>query len=419
MRLRDVVQFSWRAICRRFWLLLCGIFLCICVVLVTTFSFPPLYQAVALLMVNDTGAGGSAAHNNRALMQSYALLVTSDDVLQATVRKVPGTTIDGLRQAVSAEAVVDTQLLIIRAQAGQPRAAASIANEVARTFIQVQKDKDAARLQSQLDQIAQDLQTAKRRVDLARTQLADLQAAHASNEEFSRQRNVLETSEASYTALLTIYRQVQQQKIEASNLLSISQVAIPPHYPMNRQVVRNILIAVPASALLLIVLLVVFDRFSDSFRNAPMFRRRKMPEIVGTPEAADEIPRTASAPVNAPVRSLTAMPELLPQTPPHLVRVISADMLEHTDRSGHYANFTSSLESLETSFLPAITADGQKVDSGQKTIPPSPRLAVTPLKGIGLPGWSSAQPGGRAEHARLGSYLRKDELLSRAQPVAK
>jgi len=104
-----------------------------------------VYQASALVIVNGPNGSTATEHTdifaNQALALSYALLVTRDDVLKAVAQKFPGESVSHLRKVVSDSPLANTQIIEIRAQSNTPHMAATLANEVASTFIQLQMTK--------------------------------------------------------------------------------------------------------------------------------------------------------------------------------------------------------------------------------------------------------------------------------------
>jgi capsular polysaccharide biosynthesis protein/MinD-like ATPase involved in chromosome partitioning or flagellar assembly len=279
MQLRDAIRHNLAVLKRRFWFLLISVSLCTGIVLVVSLSQPPTYQAAALVMVNGTG---NDVYSNQALALSYSLLVTSDDVLQAAAPHLPGVRVERLRQAVSDSTLAGTQIIEIRAQGNSPQQAALIANVVTSTFIQLQTDKELARLQMQEDLLAQKIAQAKNALDASQAQLANLQKAHASTEKLNQQRTLIDSQQGSYNALLESERQLQQRKMQNATLLTVAQRAAAPAQPLGPHVAMNTLVAALLSLLMLTCLIMLIDWLDTTIYSSEDVAQQTGLEAPGT-----------------------------------------------------------------------------------------------------------------------------------------
>ncbi len=228
---------------RRAWLILLIVALCSGATFYINRLSPPVYEASALIQVHDAGASNNNVFTDQALAQSYALLVNQADVLQVVAKKIPRVTVQQLQTTVSDSPLDNTQIIQVRASAKNPALAAQIANAVVNAFIALQKDVIAAR------QV----------VDNDQTDLLALQTDHADQGRITHQQDILSNDQINYTSLQTNYNQVQQQLLQASNTLSIVQLATPPGAPISPRTLVNTLVAAALSLLLMLVFVLLLD----------------------------------------------------------------------------------------------------------------------------------------------------------------
>jgi succinoglycan biosynthesis transport protein ExoP len=263
MQLRHYAWVIWRSL----WLIL----LVTCLVsgatyAISKFLLKPVYQASALIQVNEAGSG-STVYTNQAQAVTYSLLVTNNVVLQAAAQELKNVTVNQLQAEVSASPLDGTSIIQIRVQASDPQQAATIANVVAQDFINIQVTKVSADLQSTLQQLTPMLNTAKNAVASAQAQLNTLQQEHASTTTIAHQTSVLEDAQSNYDTLLLNYEQTQQQLLQVNNILSRIQRAIPPIAPISPRAGLNTEVAAGLSLLLVLVFVLVRDWLNASIRT--------------------------------------------------------------------------------------------------------------------------------------------------------
>jgi Mrp family chromosome partitioning ATPase len=111
-------------------------------VYVVSSTLPKRYKATASI-VQRTGAVIDQTGNVDSItrdLNTINSLVTTDSVLESVAGKIPGTTIDDLRDNVSSSVDPNANLIYVTAKDGDPRTSATIANSVARTFVSEQAD---------------------------------------------------------------------------------------------------------------------------------------------------------------------------------------------------------------------------------------------------------------------------------------
>jgi capsular exopolysaccharide synthesis family protein len=264
MHIQDTLRHYAQVIRNRFGFILLGIIFGSTVTFVISLFLPPVYQASALVNVNSipvstTTASGNDVFSAQAQAVSYAILVTSPEVLQEASAKLPGMTVDQLKKVVSDSPMDNTQLIEIRANTDRSQRAADIANAVATTFVQFQETEERTRLQNLADKLAQNLAQVKVTIDTAQRQLTALQNTHATEDRIAQQQSLLATYQSTYTSLLNSNEQLQTQDQQTSNMLSIAQEALPPDKPTSPQPTLNTILAANMSWLLMIILVLLQD----------------------------------------------------------------------------------------------------------------------------------------------------------------
>lgn len=263
------LQYYAKLLWQRLWLIFIGIALCTGATYAISSHTAPIYEAAALIQVIAPGtSNGGDVFSNQALAVSDALLVTSDDVLHTAVKSLPDVTFAQLQKAVSASPADNTELIEVRGDAATPALAAAITNTVAQTFIQHQVESEITRLQGTVDQLSQQLVTAKTNVDQAQAKLTALQQSNASTGQIDQQTNLLNTYQLNYNSMLTNYNDIQFQKATMARSLTIVQPATPPAQPLGSRTLLNTAIAAAMSLLLMVILVLLLD-WADATIKTP------------------------------------------------------------------------------------------------------------------------------------------------------
>jgi non-specific protein-tyrosine kinase len=254
-------------------LILLGVLFGSTITFIVSLFLPPVYQASTLVKVESvpttaTTASGNDVFSAQAQAVSYAILVTSPEVLQEAARKLPGMTVDRLKKAVSDSPVDNTQLIEVRANAHSPEEAADIANTVAATFVEFQETQERTHLQNAADQLSQNMTQAKMNIDTAQRQLTILQNNHEQEDSIAQQQSQLATYQSTYNALLSSNGQLQTQVQQTASMLSIAQRALPPDKPTSPQTILNTILAAGMTTLLMITLVLLQDWLNMTIKTA-------------------------------------------------------------------------------------------------------------------------------------------------------
>jgi succinoglycan biosynthesis transport protein ExoP len=117
------------------WIIVLGVVVCGGITYVISKLTKPTYQATVMFVVNaDTTS--SNATSSIAAVPTYAQLLTNPLVLNPVVEKHKGMTLQQLNAMITVKPQMNTQLIELDVQGGDPRLAAQIANEVGQSYLQ-------------------------------------------------------------------------------------------------------------------------------------------------------------------------------------------------------------------------------------------------------------------------------------------
>src|SRR5690348_13851593 len=102
----------------------------------------PIYQSTALVQVVVHSGSNQGDINDllasNQLVQTEAMLATSDPVLRDVAAQYPGMSVAQLSKMVTASSRLNTQVFEINVQDTNPKHAAQIANDIAATLLRQQ-----------------------------------------------------------------------------------------------------------------------------------------------------------------------------------------------------------------------------------------------------------------------------------------
>jgi capsular exopolysaccharide synthesis family protein len=104
---------------------------------------PPVYEAAAILFVrscpsasNSTSSADDCLNASTGAVPTYAQLLTNPVVLEPVVAQHPGLTLKQLDSMISVKPQANTQLIELDANAGNPRLAMQLANDISQSLAQ-------------------------------------------------------------------------------------------------------------------------------------------------------------------------------------------------------------------------------------------------------------------------------------------
>lgn len=245
---------------RRWWLLI----LAPLVTGAAAFAFSsrqqPLYQATATLMVDPAQGVAPPDYNailgSQILAETYQQLITTDPVLAPVMAELGlPYGVDELRDRVSASQVRNTLLLQVSVSDPDPVRAASIADAIARQFVDfvaAAADQRAGAMRAELDEQVADT---RRQVEEIERQIERLEQGGQAGADLGAQ-DELESLRATRDRLVEIYSGLVEtaQAMDLNTAAARAQITIPtpagiPSAPYTPRVALTTLIGVIAGLL--------------------------------------------------------------------------------------------------------------------------------------------------------------------------
>jgi|RhiMethySRZTD1v2_1073278.scaffolds.fasta_scaffold68264_2 non-specific protein-tyrosine kinase len=243
---------------------------------------PSVYQSRARYLIGPALTSNVTSNDLRAssqIGQTYDELVTSRPVLQAVVDKLKlATTPEQLKDQVGGTWIDTTQILSIRANAGDPVIAADIANAIGDELIQRSPSsptsKAALRRQqaeAQIVRLQDTIRTTNDEIEQLANQIqqtTDPVAQRALIIQLDQRRSQLAAANRSYTDLNAL---LQTSDV---NQITLVESAVPvPNAPIAPDVSRTVLAAVIAGLVLGLVAMILLEYFNDVIYTPEALRK--------------------------------------------------------------------------------------------------------------------------------------------------
>src|SRR5215213_6423052 len=243
---------------------------------------PSVYQSRSRYLIGPALNANVTSNDLRAssqIGQTYDELVTSRPVLQAVVDKLKlATTADDLKQQVGGTWIATTQILSIRANAGDPVVAANIANAIGDELIQRSPSSPTseAALQRQQAKIQivrlQDtIRTTGDEIERLANQIqqtTDPVAQRALIIQLDQRRSQLAAANRSFTDLNALL-----QTSDVNKITLVEQAVPVPNAPIAPDVSRTVLAAVIAGLVLGLVAMILLEYFNDVIYTPEVLRK--------------------------------------------------------------------------------------------------------------------------------------------------
>lgn len=231
-----------RALRRRAWLILLITLGGAAAAYWTSAQRPPVYEASALVSI-DEGQSASqgvdvAMQADQFLTQRFISLGTGHEVLAAVCAKEgPGCDAAALARQVKVTTPRATAQLQVSADASTPATAARLADEVADALIARNTVEVDAKLGPQRAYLSDQLKQEGDQLNVALQQMAANDAAGRPNTTGAEQLTFLQTE---YGSTFQHLQDIDLQRSQQVNMLSIEQRAIPPRTPIDPDPVRYV-----------------------------------------------------------------------------------------------------------------------------------------------------------------------------------
>lgn len=266
-----MIDHYWKILLKRWKLIvICFVLTGLAVFIVSKF-ITPLYQSTALVQVavssNNSQADISSLLASDQLVQTEAQLALSDPVLRAVSSHYPGLTVDQLAKNASTTVKSSTQLFQIDVLDPSPTRAATLANDIANTLINQQKQTSQQQNVQSQQQIQQDLRLTQQQIVSISNQIATLKAERGEGAQVSILQAQLSSLQQHYTQWQSLLAQIELAEAQSGSFLFIAQNAQPASGPTRPNVRVNTVIGLLIGLLDGLFLTILLEQFDTRVRT--------------------------------------------------------------------------------------------------------------------------------------------------------
>jgi non-specific protein-tyrosine kinase len=243
---------------------------------------PSVYQSRSRYLIGPALNANVTSNDLRAsgqIGQTYDEMVTSRPVLQAVVDKLKlATTAEQLKDQVGGTWIDTTQILSIRANAGDPVVAANIANAIGDELIQRSPSSPTSeaalrrqQAEAQIVRLQDTIRTTDDEIERLANQIqqtTDPVAQRALIIQLDQRRSQLAAANRSYTDLND-----SLQTTEVNQITLFEQAVPVPDAPIAPDVSRTVLAAVIAGLVLGLVAMILLEYFNDVIYTPEALRK--------------------------------------------------------------------------------------------------------------------------------------------------
>jgi non-specific protein-tyrosine kinase len=230
---------------------------------------PKVYEAESTLIVGQSLTGLGTDYSqllvSQRLSTTYATVATTRPLLDKVIASLnlEGTA-DDLAQRVRADAPLDSTLLTIAAQDGDPVRAAAIANALAAELVAASPAVQGRQFDLQRS-IDEDLQATQ---DQIRSIQDQVEALSSVSDRTPEQETQLSTLESRLVSLRSTYATLLAfVSTSAPNVLSVVQPAVTPFNPIAPKPLLNGMLAAMVGLLVAALIVIVIQHLDDTIRD--------------------------------------------------------------------------------------------------------------------------------------------------------
>jgi Mrp family chromosome partitioning ATPase len=231
----------------------------------------PLYQSSALVEVAIRSSNNQADYNSLLasdqLVQTEASLAISDPVLREVVSHYHGMTVQQLASEVTSTTKLNTQLFEIDVIDPSPIRAAKLANDIAATLIKQQLQVIQQENSQSQQQVQQDLDRTRQKIDDITSQISALQAKGGNQAQIAVLQAQLNGLQQHYSQWQTLSAQLELAQAQNGDFLRVAQPAQPDTKPVQPRILLNTAGGLVAGLLLGIVLALLYERLDTRVRT--------------------------------------------------------------------------------------------------------------------------------------------------------
>jgi len=270
MELKRYFQTLWK-----WWWLIVLCTLCAGIASFTVSSLmPPVYQARALLMANQSTSTGivdySSLLGGQQVIETYRELLRTRPVLEAVIARLglPYSPRQ-LAERIEVTAILNTQLLELTVEDNSAQRAADIANEIALTFLlQRSTEQQFQELEDRERAIVEQMSALERAIEQSETEIERWRASPGllTQEELATLQSQQSQQRGTYANLLSAYLNVRSMR---SRLLDVVVVepAQPPSGTVRPRKVLNTAIAAASGGMIACALAFLLEYLNDTLES--------------------------------------------------------------------------------------------------------------------------------------------------------
>jgi non-specific protein-tyrosine kinase len=285
-----------RTILRRAWLLVALPVLAVTGALAITQTFPPTYESEAHILVRpvqpisslDASSAGSTPDE---VSRTYAQMMTERPLLALVISDLKlQTTPDQLQAAIKVTPQPNTTVLKVNVQSSDPALARDIANKLIQDFVaqtrQIEQRQAAqyrTSVESQLNQLRQQIQTEQGRIDQLQTKADQLQSQSTTKRgsstttsttlrpdeqtELANLQEQVTLDRSQYASIVHTESDIQVNVARAADNLVVLSPAVAPAAPISPKPMLNALLAALGGLALAVGLTLLLEHFDSSIRT--------------------------------------------------------------------------------------------------------------------------------------------------------
>lgn len=284
---RQLLQFA--GIVRRWWwLVVAAAVIAAGVGYVLTKRVQPTYEASATLFVNtapvqDTQGSYADSLYSVMLAKAYADMIPSYRVANAVIqRNHLDMAASNLVSKIHATALADLPMVSVAVRDTSRTRAASVAESVTQTFIDLNKADQSSRYSLAEQTVRSQLAALRQRIDALNARLSALSSSSSASVDslnaLSAEVTSLQNSEPALTTQLNNLLFSQSQSL---TMLTITEHAQAPTKPISPNLSFNLLLALLAGLLVAIVAIILLESLDDSLKSPAVLEEELKLPVLG------------------------------------------------------------------------------------------------------------------------------------------
>ena len=265
---------------------------------------PKVYESDATLIVGESLSAANPDYNqllaSQRLSKTYATIATTRPVLTRVIEMVglTGVTPDQLAKRVRASAALDSTLLTITAQDGEPQRAAAIANALAEELIAASPNLQGPQ-QNLKESVQKDLESTQTLIASTQSEVealaANLNRSASEEATLGVLQGRLVTLRQTYSSLLAFLSQ------DSSNFLSVVEPAVAADVPVSPRPLFSLLLGALIGLMMALAVLFIAEYLDDTVKSSADAH-----ELLGVPTVG-AIARLPNGPRGRPLDRLVTL----------------------------------------------------------------------------------------------------------------